>query len=194
MPVTDIHAHLFTDELLARMADSGMQDAPHLVEEPDGQVLLVLRKGYKAGPIPNGIRDVDQRLADMDRQGVDVQVLAAAPMLFGYGEAEEIARRIASGTNDVLMDVARAHPERFQVFASLPLSVPSAVAAELDRVADDPVVRGVQIGTHVEGMNLDDPALETGVVRAGGPGSSGPWCTRTKRPARTGCPATTSAT
>ena len=160
MTVIDVHAHLITDELVAALAESGMGRTPSFIEEDNGEISLAFDGQRKLGPIPDSMRRVDARLADMQRQGVDVQVLAVAPMLYGYDEEPGVAEAVARNTNDCLLDVARASPDHFSVLASLPLRNPEASLAELDRLAGDPFVQGVQIGSHIDGMNLDDPSLE----------------------------------
>ncbi|MGO7251864.1 amidohydrolase, partial [Rhizobium brockwellii] len=61
------------------------------------------------------------RLALMDEQGVDVQVLSlTTPGLhnLGPGPAVECAWRV----NDLIADACARHPTRFQGFAALPTS------------------------------------------------------------------------
>lgn len=160
MVVIDVHSHIFTDALISALADSGIRSQLAYAQQPDGQVMLTFDGTPKLGPIPQGIRDVDVRLRDMDHQGVDMHILATAPMLFSYDEPPEVGLEIARRCNDGFIEIARQHPRRFNVFAHLPLQDVGRSLAELERVAGDPLVRGVQIGSHVDGTNLDHPAFE----------------------------------
>ena len=71
MTIIDVHTHIFTDELISALADVGMRSRLGFDRRPDGQVMLTFDGKPRLGPIPEGIRDVDVRLRDMDRQGVE---------------------------------------------------------------------------------------------------------------------------
>ena len=83
VPVIDIHAHILTEELVDALRGAGMSVAPRLEPAHDAMLYLAFSNGVRFGPFPSDIVDVDKRRAEMDRQGVDVQVIAAVPMLFG---------------------------------------------------------------------------------------------------------------
>ena len=62
--------------------------------------------------------------------------------------------------NDEIAAVARRHADRFVALATLPLQDPQRAADELKRAMGVLGLRGAQIGTNINGRNLDDPALE----------------------------------
>ena len=98
----------------------------------------------------------DQRLADMDAGGIDVQVLShGAP---GTEQLEpEQAIRLAREANDYLADAVAAHPDRFAAFATLPTAAPGAAADELERATGELGFKGALINGHVQGKFLDAP-------------------------------------
>jgi aminocarboxymuconate-semialdehyde decarboxylase len=159
MPVTDVHAHAVSAEMAEAIADAGASVRPALIEDQEGTYLQLGEK-MRFGPHPRGLVDMEVRLSDMDRQGVDVQALAVPPMLFGYKEPPEIGLAVTRAINSALLKIARVRPDRFQVLADLPLGDPAAAAVEVNLLASEPLVRGVQIGTHVGTQHLDDPAFE----------------------------------
>ena len=160
MPVTDIHAHIVPAGLPERLQSLGMTNSFTLKPVDDGMLMFEYANGKRHGPIPKGLVDVEQRLRDMDAQGVDVQVLATAPMLFAYSEPADIGTEVCRLTNDAMLTVAEQHSDRFQVFASLPMQDPSAAVSEIKRCAAEDAVRGVQIGTNIAGQNFDEPWLD----------------------------------
>lgn len=160
MPVTDIHAHIVPAGLPERLQSVGMANSFTLKPVDDEMLIFEYANGKRHGPIPNGLVDVEQRLRDMDAQGVDVQVLATAPMLFAYSEPPNIGVEVSRLTNDAILAVAEERPDRFQVFASLPMQDPSAAVTEINRCAAEDAVRGVQIGTNIAGQNFDEPSLD----------------------------------
>ncbi len=98
----------------------------------------------------------DQRLADMDAGGIDVQVLShGAP---GTEQLEpEPSIRLAREANDYLADAVAAHPDRFAAFATLPTAAPGAAADELERATGELGFKGALINGHVQGKFLDAP-------------------------------------
>jgi aminocarboxymuconate-semialdehyde decarboxylase len=159
MLVTDVHAHAVSAEMAEAIGDAGASARPTLVEAQEG-TFIQLGEQVRFGPHPRALIDMEARLSDMDRQGVDVQALAVPPMLFGYKEPPEIGLAVTRAINSGLLGIARGRPDRFQVLADLPLGDPAAAAAEVKLLAQEPLVRGVQIGTHVGTQHLDDPAFE----------------------------------
>jgi aminocarboxymuconate-semialdehyde decarboxylase len=103
--------------------------------------------------------DPGRRLADMDRDGVDRQVLSTVPVMFSYGAPPETALAPARYLNDHIAGVVAAHPGRFVGLATVPLQDPALAVGELGRAVTDLGLRGVEIGSNVNGKNLDDPAL-----------------------------------
>lgn len=97
------------------------------------------------------------RLAEMDRFGVDVQVLSlTAPGIQADLSAEEavVAARYA---NDFLADAISKTPDRFAGLAALPMQDPSAAVTELRRAVTDLGLQGVLINDQTQGLYLDDP-------------------------------------
>jgi hypothetical protein len=111
----------------------------------------------------------DQRLADMDAGGIDVQVLShGAP---GTEQLEpKQAIRLAREANDYLADAIAVHPDRFAAFATLPTAAPGAAADELERATGELGFKGALINGHVQGKFLDAPEFWPIFERAEGLG------------------------
>lgn len=76
-----------------------------------------------------------KRIADMDANGIDMQILSCASQsqLLLPNEAASIVRE----TNDELADAIAKHPDRFAGFATLPWSNPKEAAKELERAVTE---------------------------------------------------------
>ena len=61
--------------------------------------------------------------------------------------------------NDDMAETVRKYPSRFVGLGTLPLQDPQLAVEELKRIATDLKFPGVQIGSHVNDWNLDEPAL-----------------------------------
>jgi aminocarboxymuconate-semialdehyde decarboxylase len=96
----------------------------------------------------------------MDRAGVGMQVLSAAPQL-PYGLDEAAAVNAARSVNDQYAELVARHPGRFLAFASLPLPHLDAAAAELARALDELGMVGVAMNTTIMDQPLvDSPAAQ----------------------------------
>src|SRR5262245_2507497 len=96
------------------------------------------------------------RLADMDANGVDMQVLSltsGVEVITDPAQAVAVARQV----NDYLAEVVASHPTRFAGFAALPLQDPDAAVVELRRAVADLGFKGVLHNDHILGHYLDEP-------------------------------------
>ena len=97
----------------------------------------------------------EQRLADMDAGGIDVQVLShGAPGTEQLDPEEAIP--LARQANDYLARSIAPHPDRLAAFATLPTAAPEAAADELERTVTELGFKGALINGHSRGQFLDD--------------------------------------
>lgn len=102
--------------------------------------------------------DVTQyRLADMDANGVAMQVLSLTPPGVQMQPDAAIAVRDAQVANDALAAVIAAHPTRFGGLAALPLQDPQAAVREARRAIHDLKMAGFLVNGHTNGHYLDEP-------------------------------------
>ena len=159
MPTVDVHAHAIVPQALIEMHAAHPDHGPVLVED-GGRSYLSYAGRERLGPLPKAIFDPGIRLADMDTQRVDVQVIAIPPPNFHYHLPAKVGVDFARIQNDGLLALSDIQPARFHVFATLPLQDIAASIREIDRIADFPRMRGVQIGSNVDGIDLDDERFE----------------------------------
>jgi predicted TIM-barrel fold metal-dependent hydrolase len=105
------------------------------------------------------LRDLsDARIAAMDEQGVDLQVLSLAPpgvQSLDGADAVPLSRQ----ANDIAAAAIQRHPTRLRAFAALPMADPAAAVAELERAAALGFVGAMVYGRTGE-TPLDDPRYD----------------------------------
>jgi aminocarboxymuconate-semialdehyde decarboxylase len=101
----------------------------------------------------------DERLADLDEMGVDLQVVKPLPPQCYYTLPIEVADKASRMVNDGLAEYVSRRPDRFIAFGTVPLQDGAAAAAELERCVKKLGFKGVQILTNVAGRELSDPAF-----------------------------------
>jgi aminocarboxymuconate-semialdehyde decarboxylase len=99
--------------------------------------------------------EIDKRLAAMDAQAVDVEVLSINP--FWYGRERDLAAQIVKIQNEKLAELCASKPERFAAFASLTLQAPDLAVQELETAVKKQGLKGAAIGGVVNGVEFSDP-------------------------------------
>lgn len=156
--VIDIHAHYFPHSYLDIVATDGKKfDAAYYTTDR-GWFIKTPAGGN--GPLPAKFIDLEARIADMDAQGVGLQVISlTAPMLY-WGDAE-LSEKLAVAWNDAAAEACRAYPTRLMAFLTLPMLYPDRSLRELERASKLPGMRGVYLGTNIAQRDLDDPLFES---------------------------------
>ncbi|HEY7762201.1 MAG TPA: amidohydrolase family protein [Actinomycetota bacterium] len=150
----DIHCHVLSAdaEELARPAFSLEKD-PFLYYS--GPASTAYNQVAVAEVRPK-LTGVEERLADMDRMGVDIQAISVAPPQYYYWAEPDLGQKLARMQNDNLARMVAAHPDRFVGLGTVPLQDVGATLDELDRIAHDLRFPGIEICTNVNGEDFDD--------------------------------------
>ena len=98
------------------------------------------------------LTDLDTRLADMDRDGIDVQVISPYPGHFVYAAPPEVARDSCHMVNDHIAGMVAKHPDRLMGMGTVPLQDPGMAVTELNRTVKELGFRGVELCTNVRGV------------------------------------------
>jgi aminocarboxymuconate-semialdehyde decarboxylase len=151
--VIDTHAHFFPQRYLDVLSEEGKSVGAEYHLTPDN-----LSIASPAGNLPvlsPSIVDVHARIADMDKQGVDVQVVSLTNPMAYWGN-EEISTKLSVAWNDATSEAHKAYPTRLFGFITLPMLYPDRALDELRRASKLDGMRGVYMGTNIMHRDLDD--------------------------------------
>lgn len=143
MPVVDMHAHLSPEPYKAAVRDSGSWFG---LDASVGE----LHHGRFA-------QSLEDRFADMDRDGVDIQLISPTMGFYQHDNDLDVTKQIHRACNQEIHDVVTAHPDRFLGLGMVPMQdIPTAIA-EMGRAVGDLGLVGLMLPDHVAGATYDDP-------------------------------------
>ncbi len=100
---------------------------------------------------------VDQRIEDMDRLGIDVQAVSPSPGQYFYFTDPDTGRAAARLVNDGIAAAVAEHPDRLVGMGSVPLQNVEMAVEEMRRCVRELDLRGIEISSNVNGVDLHDP-------------------------------------
>ena len=109
--------------------------------------------------VGSNLWDPEIRCNEYDTFGIDVQVLSTVPVMFSYWAKPEHALDLSKLLNDHIASIIDDQPGRFIGLGTLPMQDPSLAVSELERCVKELGLSGVQIGTNINGLNLNDDSL-----------------------------------
>ncbi len=159
MSTIDIHSHFFPETWPDLSERFGTQDWPWLKHIGNGEAMVMLgNRDFRR--IQQNCWDPALRLEELDRQGVDMQVVSATPVLFAYDRPPEQGLEVARIFNEAGLEFCRRSNGRLKALCQVPMQDIDLACGELTRCMKAGHY-GVQIGNHVGAKNLDDPGIIT---------------------------------
>ncbi|MHC6591484.1 amidohydrolase family protein [Arthrobacter sp. C152] len=174
-PVVDVHAHVLLPALqqLVAVADPQGFEAQQALEVRRNGPESMAASGRMIKERWPQLTDLDRRLADMDAQGVDVQLVSPSPSHFYYFAGEQLAMEVATQANQAVRALVDRAPERLNGLGLVPLQHPGLMVGALDHAVLECGLLGVEIGSYAatpggeqSTVELSDPRLEPFWTRA----------------------------
>ena len=107
----------------------------------------------------NKLSDIATRLKDMDRMGIDIQIVSPSPSQYYYYADADFGLELSRASNDRIAEIVASTPDRFAGMCTVPLQNPKMAVKELERCVKKLGMRGVEICTNVNGIDLADKRL-----------------------------------
>ncbi len=149
----DLHTHYYPETYFQKIRETSSEFS--FDKDPTGRTIIKYRGARFFGITPP-MTDVTRRIEEMDRVGIDVQVVSlSTPNVFFADAAQqpEVARMV----NDAYAELIAKHPKRFKGFASIPMDAPDAAIKELHRALDQLKLNGVILLSNIRGKALTAP-------------------------------------
>jgi aminocarboxymuconate-semialdehyde decarboxylase len=159
MPVIDIHNHFVPRTWPDFRARYGTPHWPRIKHTEPGKAEIMVGDHFFRH-IDAACWDPGVRVEQMDRDGIDMQVLSATPVLFAYDRPSEQALDCAQWFNDAALELCAQSKGRLKSLCQVPLQDIDTACKELSRSMRAGHL-GVEIGNHVGEKNLDDPGMVT---------------------------------
>lgn len=155
----DVHTHYLPRSVVAAAdAERDWHGIQFAVDEL-GQLVSTTAAMRFPLPWPDFRAPISDRIAEMDRLRVDMQVISLTPTLWRHEVEGHHAVEMARDVNDETSAIVHEHPTRFAGFAYLPLQDAPASVAELERSVRDLGLVGAAVTTNVDGEDWDSDRL-----------------------------------
>ncbi|MFE6594156.1 amidohydrolase family protein [Streptomyces sp. NPDC057781] len=164
-PTIDVHAHVLLPAVESLVAGlPGHAEAKELDARRNGPAALAVSGPMVRERVPR-LTDAAVRLAAMDAQGVDVQLVSPSPSHYHYWADEESAEKLYRLANEATAAHCAKAPDRLRGLGLVPLQHPHHMMRALDHALAQGLA-GVEISSHAPGRELSDPAYEPFWARA----------------------------
>lgn len=158
--IVDVHTHIAPPEFLAALVAAGAEIDP----QPDRNGVLVRTGSLKLQLAPEFLTP-EVFVKKLDAVSVDVAVVSIATLLVDYRMPADDACTVARAANLGMAKFANSAPGRMRWLAHLPMQ-DLGTSAEILEEAMAAGALGAQIGTHVNGANLDEPQFKPFFAKA----------------------------
>jgi aminocarboxymuconate-semialdehyde decarboxylase len=159
-PVIDCHAHMVPPEMWRAMLTDGTRYGVEIGGTDERRMIRLAGSTY-VRPMYMPLTATHERIAAMDRQGVDMQVLSGYIDFSGYTMPLELGTRFAELQNETIAGVVAANPDRYVGAANVPLQDAATAVKVMTRARRDYGFRAVQVAPYFGGKTfLDDAALD----------------------------------
>jgi len=156
----DVHCHVLTtdvERLVSGCPEKQAEGAAQL--KMYGAESVEYNRTLFAGLMPQ-LTDVNERLRRMDAMGVDIQVISPSPNQYYYWADVDLAKQIVTTQNEHIASLCAAYPDRLRGLGNIALQHPELSIEQLTDCVEKFGLRGVEMSSAVNGLELSDARFE----------------------------------
>lgn len=152
----DVHTHILPRYMPKWSEKFGYGNFIHLEEGSRPGYARMMQGDTFFREIASNCWDEEERIGEYEASGVQVQVVCTIPVMFSYNANAEDALVLGQFLNDHIADLVSRFPKKYVGLCTVPLQDVDLAIKELER-AKSIGHKGVQIGSNVNGLNLNEP-------------------------------------
>ena len=153
----DIHTHILPEHIPDFGRRFGYGGFIHLDHHKPGCARMMMDDKFFR-EVQANCWDPQVRIGECDEFRVQVQVLSTVPVMFSYWARPQDTLDLSMFLNDHIAGIVDRWPHRFAGLGTVPMQDTELAIRELERCKAIGL-EGIQIGTHIEGVNLGEPRL-----------------------------------
>lgn len=157
--VVDIHCHL-NIKAADNIVQASYPGPPPGIHEFSSEKTNEVNKAQFCS-IGATLNNIELRINDMDRLGIDVQVISPNPGQYFYYTDADTGLAAAQAVNDGIAEAVATNPERFVGMGTVPMQNIEMAIAEMRRCVQELNLRGIEISTNVNGKDLHHEELRS---------------------------------
>lgn len=150
----DMHTHIIPKDLPDFTKKFGYGDFIHLVHNREGFANMMKGENFFR-EIGENCWNADLRVSEYKEYNTQYQVICTIPVMFSYWAKPEDAAELARFLNDDAAQTVNDNPQHYIGLGTLPMQDTDLAIKELYR-AKEIGLRGIQIGSNINDLNLSD--------------------------------------
>lgn len=163
MESIDLHWHVMPPLFVDALHRDGVGGIAHIDRSENGAEWLMLHSGdlttEQRSPLSPSLYDSKLMLDSLNKFRLDAAAISVTPTIFFHWTPPAIGYQVAQLLNNGIAELVHAYPDRFIGLATLPMQDSELATRELERAVTQLGLRGAEICSNTNGVELDDPCL-----------------------------------
>lgn len=151
----DTHSHIIPEKLPRFAKKFGYGDFIYLDHHRPGFANM-MKGDVFFREIEANCWDPQIRIDEYAQNNTQVQVVCTIPVMFSYWAKAQDTLELSMFLNDHIAQLQADYPKNYISLGTVPMQDPHLAVKELQRIAEDLKLPGIQIGSNINNLNLSD--------------------------------------